>query len=104
VPRDFRIQRFIEARARSAYVEIGVAGEHPDALAELVDCRLVDELDSEAQRDAKRDRQHGERMRTRFCASEPRKIAPAAAPKVGSETTFRIDAAIPQTTIQENRL
>jgi hypothetical protein len=43
-------------------------------------------------------------VRTRFCASEPRKIAPAAAPKAGSETTFRIDAAILQTTIQENRL
>ncbi len=59
--RDFGVERLVEARARPAHFEIGIAGEHPHALPELVDRRLVDELDGEAQRDTERDRQDRER-------------------------------------------
>ncbi len=60
-PREHRIDALVEPGTRPAHLEIGLAGKRLHALRELVHRRLVDELHRVAERDAERDREHGER-------------------------------------------
>ena len=60
-PRDAGIDCLRKAATRPAHLEIGVAGERPHTLRQLVDRGRVDELHRVAERDAERDRKDRER-------------------------------------------